>query len=122
MHIAAIKLTFQIVRQMGLRPWSWQTLVLLRLILSTARRTPNNPWIRLTKHEKVMLAAETLAEGSRARESIADALEVSLLCAWTFQRQLPGRGLAHVGLCCRDCNRRHHRLGSDWGRQWLEAV
>ncbi len=74
LHIAAIKLTFKIVRQMGFRPWSRQTMVLLRLILSIARRTPNNPWIRLTKQEKVLLAAETLAEGARARESIAVAL------------------------------------------------
>ncbi len=88
MYIAASKLTFQIVRQMGFKPWSRQTMVLLRLILSTAQRTPNNPWIRFSKREKVLLAAETLAEGSRARESIADALEVSLLSAWTFQRDL----------------------------------
>jgi hypothetical protein len=88
MRIAATTLTIKIARQMGYRPWSRQTMVLLRLILNTARRTPNNPWIKFSEREKVLLAAETLAEGSRARESIADALEVSLLSAWTFQRDL----------------------------------
>ena len=88
MRIAAMRLTLRIARGMGFRPWSQQARVLLRLILATARRTPNNPWIRLTKREKVLLAAETVAESSRARESIADALEVSSLSAWTFQRDL----------------------------------
>jgi hypothetical protein len=88
MRIAALRLTLRIARSMGFNPWSRQTIVLLRLILSTAQRTPNNPWIRFSKHEKVLLAAETLAEGSRARETLTDALEVSLLSAWTFQRDL----------------------------------
>ncbi len=88
MRIAAMRLTFRIARGMGFRPWSQQARVLLRLILTIARRTPNNPWIRLTKREKVLLAAETVAESSRARETIADALEVSSLSVWTFQRDL----------------------------------
>jgi hypothetical protein len=88
MRIAALRLTLRMARSMGFKPWSRQTMVLLRLILSTAQRTPNNPWIRFSEREKVLLAAETLAEGSRARETLADALEVSLLSAWTFQRDL----------------------------------
>ncbi len=88
MRIAAMRLTFRIARGMGFRPWSQQARVLLRLILATARRTPNNPWIRLTKWEKVLLAADMVAGSSRARESIAEALEVSSLSAWTFQRDL----------------------------------
>ncbi len=88
MRIAAIKLTLRIARGMGFRPWSQQARVLMWLILTTARRTPNSPWIRLTEQEKVLLAVETLAGSSRARESIADALEVSSLSAWTFQRDL----------------------------------
>jgi hypothetical protein len=88
MRLAATKLTFKIARRMGFKPWSRQAMVLLRLILSTAQRTPNNPWIRFSKREKVLLAAETLAEGNTARETLADALEVSLLSASTFQRDL----------------------------------
>ena len=88
MRIAALRLALSIARSMGFKPWSRQTMALLRLILSTARRTPNNPWIRFSKREKVLLAAETLAEGSSARETLANALEVSLLSAWTFQRDL----------------------------------
>ncbi len=88
MRIAALRLTLSMAKSMGFKPWSRQAMVLLRLILSTAQRTPNNPWIRFSKREKVLLAAETLAEGSRARETLADALEVSLLSAWTFQRDL----------------------------------
>jgi hypothetical protein len=88
MRIAATTLTIKIARRMGFKLWSRQTMVLLRLILSTAQRTPNNPWIQFSKREKVLLAAETLAEGSKARETLADALEVSLLSAWTFQRDL----------------------------------
>ena len=88
MRIAAVRLTFRIARGMGFKPWSQQARVLLRLILTTARGTPDNPWIKLTKREKVLLAADTVAECSRLRESIADALEFSSLSAWTFQRDL----------------------------------
>ena len=88
MRIAAMRLTFRISREMGFRLWSQQARLLLRLILTTARRTPNNPWIRLTKWEKILLAADTVAESSRVRDSIAEALEVSSLSAWTFQRDL----------------------------------
>ena len=88
MRIAALRLTFKIAREMGFKPWSQEARVLLRLILVTARRTPNNPWIRLTTREKVSLAAETVAESSMARESIADALKFSSLSAWMFQRDL----------------------------------
>ncbi len=88
MRLAAMRLTFRIAQGMGFRPWSQQARVLLRLILTTARRTPNNPWIRLTKWEKILLAADTVAESSRARESIAEALEFSSLSAWMFQRDL----------------------------------
>jgi hypothetical protein len=88
MRIAAMRLTFRIARGMGFKPWSQQARLLLRLILTTAQRVPNNPWIRLTKREKVLLAAEIVAESSRVRESIADALEFSSLSAWTFQRDL----------------------------------
>lgn len=88
MRIAAMRLTFRIARGLGFKPWSQQARLLLRRILATARRTPNNPWIRLTKREKVLLAADTVAESSRARESIADALEFSSLSAWTFQKDL----------------------------------
>ena len=88
MRIAALRLTVRIVRQMGFKPWSQQARVLLRLILTTARGTPDNPWIKLTKYEKVLLAAETVAGSSQARGSIAAAWEVSSLSAWTFQRDL----------------------------------
>ena len=88
MRIAALKLTFRITRAMGFKPWSQEARVLLRLILTTAQRTPNNPWVKLTKREKILLAAETVAESSRARESIANALEVSSLSAWMIQRDL----------------------------------
>ena len=88
MRLAAVTLTFRIARAMGFRPWSPQARALLRLILSTAQRMPNNPWIRLTQQEKVLLAAEMVAESPRVRESLADALEVSSLSAWTFQRDL----------------------------------
>ena len=87
MRIATIKLTVQIARRMGYRPWSQQARALMRLILTTARGMPNNPWIRQSKHEKLFLAVQALTE-SLARESIADALEVSSLSAWTFQRDL----------------------------------
>ena len=82
------RLTLKIARQMDFKLWSQPTRILLRLILVTARETPNNPWITLTKREKVLLAAETVAESSRIRESIADAFEFSSLSAWTFQRDL----------------------------------
>ena len=88
MRITAIKLTLKIARAMGFKPWSQQTRGLTWLILTTARRTPNNPWIRLTQQEKVLLALDTLAESPSVRESIAEALEVSSLSAWTFQRDL----------------------------------
>ncbi len=88
MRIAAMKMGLKIARRMGFRPWSQQARLLLRLILTTARRTPNNPWIRLTKWEKILLAADTVAESSRARESIANALKFSSLSAWMFQRDL----------------------------------
>jgi hypothetical protein len=88
MRIVAVGLTIRMARSMGFKPWSRQAMVLLRLILSTAQRTPNNPWIRFSKREKVLLAAETLAEGSKARETLADALEVSSLSAWTLQRDM----------------------------------
>lgn len=88
MRIAAMRLTFRIARAMGFKPWSQEARVLFRLILTTAGRTPNNPWIRLTRREKLLLAADTVAESSRARESIAEALEVSSLSAWMFQRDL----------------------------------
>jgi hypothetical protein len=82
------RLTLKIARQMGFKPWSQQARVLLRLILTTAQGIPDNPWIKLTKYEKVLLAAETVAGSGQARESIAAAWEVSSLSAWTFQRDL----------------------------------
>ena len=88
MRIIAMKMGLKIARQMGYRPWSQQARALMRLILTTATSLPNNPWIRHSKHEKVLLAAQTLAESSRSREIIADALVVSSLSAWTFQRDL----------------------------------
>ena len=88
MRIIAMRTGLKIARQMGYRPWSQQARALMRLILTTARSIPNNPWIRQSPHEKVLLAAQTLAESPRAREIIADALVVSYLSAWTFQRDL----------------------------------
>ena len=88
MRIIAMRMGLKIARQMGYRLWSQQARALMRLILTTARSIPNNPWIRHTRREKVLLAAQTLAESQRARESIAEALVVSSLSAWTFQRDL----------------------------------
>jgi hypothetical protein len=88
MRIAAIALTLKIARRMGLRPWSPQARSLMQLILSTASRTLDDPGTKLNKHQKVLRAARRLAESQSARQPIADALEVSMLSAWTFQRDL----------------------------------
>ncbi len=88
MIFAAAQLTIRISRQMGLRPWSREARALLWLIVTTAKRSPNCSRSYRTKKQKVFDAARRLAESARARESIADALEVSTLSAWTFQRDL----------------------------------
>ena len=84
----ATRLTIRISRQMGLRPWSREARALLRLIVLTAKGSPNPSGDGLPRRQKVYQAAQTLAESAVARESIADALEVSSLSAWTFQRDL----------------------------------
>ncbi len=88
MIFAAVKLTVRISRRIGLRPWSREARALLWLIVITAKDSPNPAGRGLTRKQRVFQAAKQLAGSAMARESIADALEVSSLSAWTFQRDL----------------------------------
>ena len=88
MLFAAIKLILKVTRQMGLRPWSGEARRLLRLILSVARRIPKEQSVRLTAEQRVLSAALKLAQSKKARQRIADALEVPPADAWMFQERL----------------------------------
>ena len=86
--LAALRLTLRVTGRMGLRPWSEEARRLLRLILSLARRIPTERSGKLTSQQRVLRAAQRLAHSKKARQLIADAMEVPLVDAWLFQEKL----------------------------------
>ncbi len=88
MLFQTVWLTLKVSRRMGLRPWSREARALRQLILSAAKRIPDNPRSGLTRKQRVLQAAHNLAESKKARQRIADILKVSEIDAWIVQQNL----------------------------------
>jgi hypothetical protein len=83
-----MKLVLRVTRRVGLRPWAPEARRLLRLVLTSAKRLPEAPGIASTGEQRVLRAALGLAQSKKARQRIAEAVEISEHDAWMLQESL----------------------------------
>ncbi len=87
MPLAAYWLALRLAARVGLRLWSPEARTLARLILSSARYSPEASRTKLTK-QHVFQGASRLAGSKKARALIAQDLGVTPLDAWMVQERL----------------------------------